>query len=166
MHCQSHARYRTLYTSFLISSKQTAKFEVIACLRSLNGFRALYECTLQLLGRPTTFLLMREIRHTIPLLEVFHWLAVRVSCKTSHMIASLKMSLAHVFCKIQTLFIYLSIYISTYIAPLQGNYSEALPAQARPKRRVNLTSHLQYMRTSCVLVVLKGVCCTTSKSNI
>ena len=29
-----------------------------------------------------------------------------------------------------------SIYISTYIAPLQGNYSEALPAQARPKRRV------------------------------
>jgi len=32
--------------------------------------------------------------------------------------------------------IYLSIYISTYIAPLQGNYSEALPAQARPKRRV------------------------------
>src|SRR6218665_2235142 len=32
--------------------------------------------------------------------------------------------------------IYLSIYISIYIAPLQGNYSEALPAQARPKRRV------------------------------
>src|SRR6218665_176496 len=31
---------------------------------------------------------------------------------------------------------YLSIYISTYIAPLQGNYSEALPAQARPNRRV------------------------------
>ena len=30
---------------------------------------------------------------------------------------------------------YLSSYISTYIAPLQGNYSEALPAQARPKRR-------------------------------
>ena len=29
-----------------------------------------------------------------------------------------------------------SIYISTYIAPLQGNYSEALPAQARPNRRV------------------------------
>jgi len=28
------------------------------------------------------------------------------------------------------------IYITTYIAPLQGNYSEALPAQARPKRRV------------------------------
>jgi len=33
--------------------------------------------------------------------------------------------------------IHLSIYISTYIAPLQGNYSEALPAQARPKRRIN-----------------------------
>src|SRR6218665_3722599 len=34
--------------------------------------------------------------------------------------------------------IYLSIclYINLYIAPLQGNYSEALPAQARPKRRV------------------------------
>jgi len=32
----------------------------------------------------------------------------------------------------------LSIYISTYIAPVQGNYSEALPAQARPKRRVLL----------------------------
>src|SRR6218665_926234 len=30
----------------------------------------------------------------------------------------------------------LSIYTSTYIAPHQGNYSEALPAQARPKRRV------------------------------
>src|SRR6218665_2623292 len=30
---------------------------------------------------------------------------------------------------------YLSIYVSTYIAPLQGNYSEALPAQARPKRK-------------------------------
>ena len=29
---------------------------------------------------------------------------------------------------------YLSIYISTYIAPLQGNYSEALPAQAWPKK--------------------------------
>jgi len=29
-----------------------------------------------------------------------------------------------------------SIYLSTYIAPLQGNYSEALPAQARPNRRV------------------------------
>src|SRR6218665_3026286 len=29
----------------------------------------------------------------------------------------------------------LSIYISTFIAPLQGNYSEALPVQARPKRR-------------------------------
>src|SRR6218665_1896759 len=27
-------------------------------------------------------------------------------------------------------------YISIYIAPLQGNYSEALPAQARPNRRV------------------------------
>src|SRR6218665_2333187 len=27
-----------------------------------------------------------------------------------------------------------SIYISTYIAPHQGNYSEALPAQARPTR--------------------------------
>jgi len=35
-----------------------------------------------------------------------------------------------------TLCKYLSIYISTYIAPLQGNYSGALPAQARPKRRV------------------------------
>jgi len=32
--------------------------------------------------------------------------------------------------------VYLSIYISTYIAPLQGNYSEALPAQAQPNRRV------------------------------
>src|SRR6218665_1883221 len=31
---------------------------------------------------------------------------------------------------------YLSIYIVTNIAPLQGNYSEALPAQARPRRRV------------------------------
>src|SRR6218665_3047580 len=29
------------------------------------------------------------------------------------------------------LYIYLSIYISTYIAPLQGNYSEALPAHTR-----------------------------------
>ena len=29
-----------------------------------------------------------------------------------------------------------SIYISTYIVPLQGNYSETLPAQARPKKRV------------------------------
>jgi len=29
-----------------------------------------------------------------------------------------------------------SIYISFYITPLQGNYSETLPAQARPKRRV------------------------------
>jgi len=33
-------------------------------------------------------------------------------------------------------YIYLSTYISTFIAPLQGNYSEALLAQARPKRRV------------------------------
>src|SRR6218665_2991203 len=34
------------------------------------------------------------------------------------------------------LYIHLSIYIYilTYIAPLQGNYSEVLPAQARPKR--------------------------------
>ena|SRR6218665_203669 len=32
------------------------------------------------------------------------------------------------------LMIYLSIYTSTYIASLQGNYSEALPAQARPKK--------------------------------
>src|SRR6218665_2902712 len=31
--------------------------------------------------------------------------------------------------------LHLSLYISTYIAPLQGNYSKALPAQARPKRR-------------------------------
>jgi len=30
----------------------------------------------------------------------------------------------------------LSICTSTYSAPLQGNYSESLPAQARPKRRV------------------------------
>ena len=30
----------------------------------------------------------------------------------------------------------LSIY-GIYIAPLQGNYSEALPAQARAKRKVN-----------------------------
>jgi len=35
-----------------------------------------------------------------------------------------------------SIYIYLSIYISIYIAPLQGNYSEALPAQARPNRRV------------------------------
>jgi len=33
-------------------------------------------------------------------------------------------------------FLSISIYISTYIAPLQGNYSEALPAQDRPKRKV------------------------------
>src|SRR6218665_4091389 len=32
--------------------------------------------------------------------------------------------------------IYLSIYTSTYIAPVKGNYSEALPAQAWPNRRV------------------------------
>jgi len=31
--------------------------------------------------------------------------------------------------------IYLSIY-RIYIAPLQGNYSEALPTQARAKRKV------------------------------
>jgi len=30
----------------------------------------------------------------------------------------------------------ISIYLSTYIAPLKGNYSEALPAQAGPKRRI------------------------------
>jgi len=29
--------------------------------------------------------------------------------------------------------IHISIYIATYIAPLRGNYSEALPAHARPK---------------------------------
>ena len=39
----------------------------------------------------------------------------------------------HVFPKI--LSIYLSIY-EIYIAPLQGNYSEALPAQARAKIKV------------------------------
>jgi len=32
---------------------------------------------------------------------------------------------------------YLSIYISTYIAPLQGNYSEALPAQHSPVHKQN-----------------------------
>jgi len=37
--------------------------------------------------------------------------------------ASVKIKLCH----------YLSIY-GIYIAPLQGNYSEALPAQARAKR--------------------------------
>jgi len=41
--------------------------------------------------------------------------------------------------------LFLSIYISTYIAPLQGNYSQALPAQARPKRRVSLTRLLTKM---------------------
>src|SRR6218665_2009335 len=43
---------------------------------------------------------------------------------------------------------YLSIYISTYIAPLQGNYSEALPAQARPKWRV-LRSLYKELERSC-----------------
>jgi len=33
----------------------------------------------------------------------------------------------------------LSIYLLTYIASLQRNYSEALPVQARPKRRVLLS---------------------------
>jgi len=41
----------------------------------------------------------------------------------------------HFFCFF-TIILYLSIYIVTYIVPLQGSYSEALPAQARPKRRV------------------------------
>jgi len=36
---------------------------------------------------------------------------------------------------LQYLSIYLSIY-GIYIAPLQGNYSEALPAQARAKIKV------------------------------
>ena len=34
------------------------------------------------------------------------------------------------------IYLSISIYISTYIAPLQGNCSEALPAQARPKRKI------------------------------
>jgi len=33
--------------------------------------------------------------------------------------------------KVKITNIYLCIYILTYIAPLQGNYSEALPAQAK-----------------------------------
>jgi len=33
------------------------------------------------------------------------------------------------------IYVYLSIY-GIYIAPLQGNYSEALPAQARAKWKV------------------------------
>ena len=36
---------------------------------------------------------------------------------------------------VNVFYIYLSIY-GIYIAPLQGNYSEALPAQARAKRKV------------------------------
>ena len=35
----------------------------------------------------------------------------------------------------QRTYVYLSIY-GIYIAPLQGNYSEALPAQTRAKRKV------------------------------
>ena len=38
-------------------------------------------------------------------------------------------------CNLCALIIYLSIY-EIYIAPLQGNYSEALPAQARAKIKV------------------------------
>src|SRR6218665_373417 len=47
--------------------------------------------------------------------------------------------------------VYLSIYISTYIAPLQGNYSVALPAQARPKRRVRVSP---FVKSSCSLLQL------------
>src|SRR6218665_3174800 len=43
----------------------------------------------------------------------------------------------YVFMCVQSLCMYacMHTYISIYIAPLQGNYSEALPAQARPNRR-------------------------------
>ena len=44
----------------------------------------------------------------------------------------------------------LSIYILTYIAPLQGNYSETLPAQAQPKRRV-----LRRVRVTITIVTIR-----------
>src|SRR6218665_1720943 len=50
----------------------------------------------------------------------------------------------------------ISIYISTYIAPLQGNYSEALPAQARPKRRVNIWQLLIKKQIQAIFVKLLG----------
>src|SRR6218665_320498 len=52
----------------------------------------------------------------------------------------------HVSSIISRSFVYLSIY-GIYIAPLQGNYSEALLAQTLAKRKVFVSQYLLYLVT-------------------
>src|SRR6218665_3604122 len=62
--------------------------------------------------------------------------AISITCPSLHHVFRTICRLSSALFLFFTIILYLSIYIVTYIAPLQGNYSEALPAQARPKRRV------------------------------
>src|SRR6218665_4083114 len=63
--------------------------------------------------------------------DIYKWVLTQRSLGTIALLGYLYWLLPLSIC----LSIYLSIY-GIYIAPLQGNYSEALPAQARAKRKV------------------------------